>query len=1032
MVQSSGATTEGLAADDGDARHEMWRRVRGRLAGEDVRVSFADALDVVRAVGGPGSPEGVDASWAGWTGHRLKALYLVAVWATGGIDGREPRPAALSQPRLLELRLALSRRLSEVATPDDTLSAHDVAAIQGLAGIDDDCAEAARLVAARQSDDAILARLRGAADEYRATLDGRPLSPAGRRVVAWKAANALDWLAGGLALRRDDDKAWTRFAQACAGYEEAADPVHAQRCRDRMMECDQRRAPDADALLKSLSAQLDATTPATLTRSRLLVALAELCIDQNDVYGAKLWAQQALVDLADQHFPAPSDEQVESMVMAWCQAAPAGEPGQNRFFATFGALTRMQATLATVLQVTEPAYAARHEAVIEALADVVAGLPAQMEVVGAALDARLDGYLVPGWTPGSAESTRANARAAADAATYREIMRGINQLQDTLGSIMRGTAEGGPAAALAERVVKRARTFGQPVVTAQALSGQGQVLRAAGRLNEAIAPLQEAYRLVSVLDGAAERDVAILALSILASVYAGLGDWETLSEVAGEAIATGERDRYRINAPYLQASYLSGYLEVFVAGIFSAFKLGDVDTMLRRMELSKGHASLRSLVPSASPETAGTDVLTDLIRTASNDIDSARRAGSGDLDGLIEKRQRLWDLRSVEHRDELGDIPQFSVAALRSALAVDEGIIDYYWLSDTVLLVVTLTATAVEVERRILSPDQRALIDGFIAEITSMKGANLSLDRAFIAPLAATLLPESGLALLAGVRRLAISPHRKLHWFPFHALPLGDTTVARRFAVRYIPNLTSLLLPRRPPPDARFAGIAITHFPGVAGLDDLAGVDEEIDSIASAYRDRGFDSRVLKEATRAALAAWSDDGTLDGAACLQLSTHGSPLSETAPMEASIYLADGRVDGLEIGLWDLRCEVVVLGSCDSGQLAVTDREGGDLAGDEMFGLPAALLAAGARSVLASSWPVDNETAMAFMPAWHRFFADGHPADVALQLAQETFLQTASFKQKRAYYWAPFFLLSLGRPEAIPAADRRPLENGTTHG
>ena len=58
-----------------------------------------------------------------------------------------------------------------------------------------------------------------------------------------------------------------------------------------------------------------------------------------------------------------------------------------------------------------------------------------------------------------------------------------------------------------------------------------------------------------------------MALSVLCTVYASLGNWERLSAVAGDAIEAVERDRYRVNAPYLQASYLSGYLDVFVAGI---------------------------------------------------------------------------------------------------------------------------------------------------------------------------------------------------------------------------------------------------------------------------------------------------------------------------------------------------------------------------------------------------------------------------------------------------------------------------------
>lgn len=461
MAESASTATERPVEGEFGTPWEMWRAVGERLAGEDVRTSYADALDVVRAVGGENPPK-AGAPWRSWDGHRLKALYLVVVSVTGGAGGTEPVPAGLSQPRLLELRRTISQRLNEVTAPDDTLSADDVAAVQALAVLDGDCDEAARLVVAGQAGDEVLARLHAAADGYRTALDDHLLSLAGRRLVAWKGANALEWLARAHTMRGEHADAWTCFSEACAAYEEAADPVDAQRCRDKMMESGQRRAPDADVLLKSLITQLDAATPATLAHAGLLVGLAELCIGQNDVYGAKQWTKLAVADLADQHYPVAAGDRVEPTVTEWCHAIPVGEPGQNRFFATLGALIQMHATLAMVLQVTEAEAASRHEAVIEGLADVVTGLPAQMEAVGVALDARLEGYVVPGWTRDSAESMRANAQAAADQATYSAVMRGVNRLLDSLGAVMSGAAEPGPAADMAESVVSRARAACQP------------------------------------------------------------------------------------------------------------------------------------------------------------------------------------------------------------------------------------------------------------------------------------------------------------------------------------------------------------------------------------------------------------------------------------------------------------------------------------------------------------------------------------------------------------------------------------------
>ncbi|MDQ6728557.1 MAG: CHAT domain-containing protein, partial [Actinomycetota bacterium] len=227
-------------------------------------------------------------------------------------------------------------------------------------------------------------------------------------------------------------------------------------------------------------------------------------------------------------------------------------------------------------------------------------------------------------------------------------------------------------------------------------------------------------------------------------------------------------------------------------------------------------------------------------------------------------------------------------------------------------------------------------------------------------------------------------------------------------------------------------GVGVSHFPAGQGLSDLAGVEEEIDAIASTYRDRGFATQIVLEVTRQQWYALGDDGTLARAACLHFSTHGAHVLADAPMESAIFVADGQLDGLEIAGLHLNCEVVALGSCDSGQRAIAGRGLAELPGDELFGLPAAFLAAGARSVLAAAWPADNTTAAILMAYWHRHLAAGEPADVALRHAQCDFLAQADLKTKRAYFWAPFFLVSIGAPAPIPSPVRESSPTGGADG
>ena len=72
-----------------------------------------------------------------------------------------------------------------------------------------------------------------------------------------------------------------------------------------------------------------------------------------------------------------------------------------------------------------------------------------------------------------------------------------------------------------------------------------------------------------------------------------------------------------------------------------------------------------------------------------------------------------------------------------------------------------------------------------------------------------------------------------------------------------------------------------------------------------------------------------------------------------------------------------------------------------------------LCAGARSVLASQWKIDDECTMKFMTNCYRYLIDGGLASVALQLAMKDLrdlLQTDPNKSANAEkYRAPFVLI-----------------------
>ena len=98
------------------------------------------------------------------------------------------------------------------------------------------------------------------------------------------------------------------------------------------------------------------------------------------------------------------------------------------------------------------------------------------------------------------------------------------------------------------------------------------------------------------------------------------------------------------------------------------------------------------------------------------------------------------------------------------------------------------------------------------------------------------------------------------------------------------------------------------------------------------------------------------------------------------------------------------------ACQTGRSVV----GG---GDELLGLMRAFLAAGAASLVASLWAVDDLSTAQLMEVFYHELAAGGSRRSALGTAHRQLLQDTDLpdRYRHPYFWAPFFLV--GNPDPL---------------
>lgn len=274
---------------------------------------------------------------------------------------------------------------------------------------------------------------------------------------------------------------------------------------------------------------------------------------------------------------------------------------------------------------------------------------------------------------------------------------------------------------------------------------------------------------------------------------------------------------------------------------------------------------------------------------------------------------------------------------------------------------------------------------------------------AVLTRLADRLIPTQARQRLHADHRLLIIPSGPLHGVPWPALRLDNAWLVERAILQLAPSLTTwmLLAERRPPANTALLlgcstfGDRAMPLPGVAG---------ELAAIAAAWP--GPSEQLQNERlTRAALLERAARGDLARYGVLHIAAHARMLPSRG-FAAHLRLFDDDLLLPEVAMLRLNGALVVLSVCD-GAAAET------LPGEEVLSLSWALLAAGARGVIASLWRIDDAAAASCMESYYAECRTSADAAVALARMQRVMIARPSQDAIGPDAWGSFMLTGAGR-------------------
>lgn len=537
----------------------------------------------------------------------------------------------------------------------------------------------------------------------------------------------------------------------------------------------------------------------------------------------------------------------------------------------------------------------------------------------------------------------------------------IAAFDGSLAEAMVGRKRLGEAAELASVAVASARQSEAPAILIAALATMGDVRRAQGKADDAVAAYEEAANAVETLRVAAPGDVKTLqgVLDTANGIYRNLVDALLQKGDTARALSWVERSKARV--------------------------LNDV--LLRG-----GVAELSSMTPEEKREESR--LYGALFRTAAGSAQA--KAASASLD---EFRRKLYAAHP-ELALQRADFAQAGLEQWRTLLTGDRAaLIEFFALPDGTALFV-VRKDGVSAFR--LAADGKALearVRRFRAQLASRDVTEGILAQ----ELERTLLGQAAKAL-ASTSDWIVSPDGPLWELPFEALKDGSgKRLLESHSISYTPSLTALWAMRGRP---RGKGAADLNLFAVANP-SLADADIEVRGIAALFP-------ASKTAVAAGARATADSFLRDAprADVVHVASHAE-FNAASPLYSWLRLGsegagETRLTAAELVRVPLRARVVVLSACETARGSGAEGSSGE--GEGLMGMGWALTGAGAESSVLSHWKVDSAATSFLMVRFHQELKKPQSPAAALRAAELATMKNPAFAHP--FYWASFAVFGDG--------------------
>lgn len=603
----------------------------------------------------------------------------------------------------------------------------------------------------------------------------------------------------------------------------------------------------------------------------------------------------------------------------------------------------------------------------------------------------------------------------------------------------------------ATEAVARARKLGDQVSTTSGLLVLSLALRDQGKTNKALAQVREAESVArqsgtKLLEAQAqdtEADIllktgkprdALQSLAYAADLLVNTGDtarpWH-LDYLKGQALESVNRDedavaayrqsitsiesiRNSISEDRFRTGFLQDKEKVYIALVrllLRMNRLGEAFHFSERLR-ARGYLDLlnRSALPPSDPHIAELESRIRRLRRAIEEENSKtpteqRSTAADTFSGELADAER-------EYSDLVGLHPDAGVlsaavteaAEVERELPADRALIEYIVGSRQIAIFVLRHDGL----HAMLKPLRAVDLESKITLLRDLIRRPNSTDWQRPAQSLRTLLldPIEKADWLHGASEITIVPHGFLHYLPFAALVrpthTGERFLIEDYVVSYLPMAGALTntLPQQSSGE-RLAALA----PSVSNLQFTVG---EVRAVAAAFGTRAT-VMVGPKATETWFKHTAGDYDV-----IHFATHGF-FNKANPLFSGVQLEpdaenDGRLEVYEILGLHLRAQLVTLSACETalGRGYFTEIP----AGDEFVGLTRAFLSAGASTVVASLWEVNDSSTAWLMRSFYRKVSLGSPS-LSLAVAQRSMLRRDT-EHRHPYYWSAFVVVGSKQP------------------